>query len=64
MSDKTVAIVTGTVDDLYRSNNEKDYCIHYLKESKLFDSIIIATPDTKESYKIKQLSSKWGGRVF
>ena len=61
MSDKTIAIVQGTVDDLYESSNEKDYCIHYLKKSKLFHQIVIATPDTKESYKIKQLSSKWGG---
>jgi len=64
MSEKTIAIAQGTVDDLYGSSDEKDYCIHYLKESKLFHSIVIATPDTKESDKIKKLSLKWGVDYF
>lgn len=64
IGNRIVAIVQGTTNDLYDSRNEKDYCIHYLKESSLFDSIVIASPDTKESNKIKHLSLEWGVGYF
>lgn len=35
MSEKTIAIVHGTVSDLYNSNDPDDYCINVLKKSDL-----------------------------
>ena len=61
---KKLAIIQGTVDDLYDSNNENDYSVGVIKSMSLFHDVVIACPDTKESNKVKELAELWGIDCF
>ena len=56
---KTVAIVSGIAEELNASNNEYDYSIGKLKSCKLFDNIVIASPNIETSIEIEQLAKSW-----
>lgn len=56
---KSVAVIQCTADDLYNSNDPNIYCIAALKESELFDDIIIASPRLGDYKKIIKIAKKW-----
>lgn len=57
---KVGAIVQCTASDLYPSSiNPEDYCIRVCKNTKLFDTVILAVPDVEESKVFKTLAKKW-----
>ncbi len=60
----TVAVVQCTAGDLYGSEDPGDYCIHALKESGLFRTIVMAMPHTDRSDALDSLAERWGVEVF
>jgi spore coat polysaccharide biosynthesis protein SpsF (cytidylyltransferase family)/ubiquinone/menaquinone biosynthesis C-methylase UbiE len=63
-SKKILAIIQATADDLYDSQNPNDYAIGTIKSIKLFDDIVIACPDTKESEQIEKMAKLLGVDCF
>ncbi len=61
---RIIAIVQGTTDDLYDSRDPDDYCITTLKNSDLFDDIIIAAPEQESQEIFRQLADTWGVSVY
>jgi len=61
---KIVAIVSGISDELNISKNENDYSIGKLKTSKLFNRIVIASPDDQSSDKINILANSWSVEYY
>lgn len=54
-----IAIVSGVFSELNTSTSEYDYCIGTLKDSNIFDKIVIASPDDTSSEKIESLANNW-----
>jgi len=67
---KIIAVIQCTKEDLYPyTTNPEDYCIGVCKRSRIFDAIILAVPDLKESRTFNTLASSWNvelvkGSVF
>ena len=57
---KVGAIVQCTASDLYASRNPDDYCIAIAQQSKLFDEILLAVPDTPDSQVFQTITNTWG----
>ncbi len=64
LKEKTVAVVQCTAGDLYRSEDPKDYCIHALKESGLFHTIVMAMPVSDRAKAMDELAEKWGVGLY
>lgn len=61
---KALAIIQCTASDLYESINPDDYCVSALKESGMFEHIILAVPKIG-NYKIfNALSKLWDVDVY
>ena len=61
---KTIAVVQGTVSDLYNSDDPADYCVNLLKNYDLFDDIVIAAPHSDSDFILRGLAEKWGVKIF
>lgn len=57
---KVGVIVQCTASDLYSSSIDPgDYCIQICKNTKFFDSVILAVPEVKESEVFDSLAKIW-----
>ena len=54
------AIIQCTAWDLYDSTDPENYCISVAQRSGLFDSIVLAVPDSPESAVFDQIAEDWG----
>lgn len=61
---KVVGVVQCTANDLYKSKNPDNYCITALKESKIFDKIVLCVPKIGNYEIFKSLSKKWGVDIY
>ncbi len=64
INEKIVAVIQCTSSDFYESLDENDYCISKLKESNLFNSIILVMPNLEESYQYSRHADLWGVNIY
>ncbi len=62
--EKIVCVVQCIASDLYDSRDSEDYVIGIAKKSNLFDRIVIAVPDVKESDIFVPLAKTWGVDLY
>jgi len=59
MNCESLAIITGVVSEVNKSRDPFDYSIGILKQSNLFDSIVLASPLDENANIMRELASIW-----